>query len=70
MQQMKSTMGKSSYPSINESDIQNYQIPLLPLDIQQQLVAEVEQLEAKIIQAQAVIDNATECKNAILTKYL
>lgn len=39
-------------------------------DIQQQLVIEVEQLEAQIIEAQAVIDNATERKNAILKKYL
>ena len=70
MQQMKSTMEQSSYPSINESDIQNYQVPLPPLDIQQQLVAEVEQLDAKIPQAQAVIDKATERKNAILTNYL
>ena len=70
MQQMKNTMEKSSYPSINESDIQNYQIPVSPLDIQQRLVAEVDQLEAKITQAQAVIDKATERKNAILTSYL
>ncbi|MCY3720825.1 MAG: hypothetical protein OXG97_01240 [Candidatus Poribacteria bacterium] len=40
------------------------------LDIPQQLVAEVEQLEAEIIQAQAVINNATVRKNAILAKYL
>ncbi len=70
MQQMKSTMGKSSYPSINESDIKNYQIPVPPLNIQQQLVAEAEQLEAKITQAQAVIDSVTERKNAIVTSYL
>ena len=41
-----------------------------PLDIPQQLVAEVEQLDAKIPQSQAVIDKATERKNAILTSYL
>ena len=70
MQQMKSTMGKSSYPSINESDIKNYQIPVPPLGIQQRLVAEVDQLEGEITQAQAVIDKATERKNAILTSYL
>ena len=70
MQQMKSTMEKSSYPSINESDIKNYQIPVSPLDVQQRLVAEFDQLEAEITQAQAVIDKATERKNAILTNYL
>ena len=70
MQQMKSTMEKSSYPSINEGDIKNYQIPVPSLDIQQRLVAEVDQLEGEITQAQAVIDNAPERKNAILAKYL
>lgn len=39
-------------------------------DVQQQLVAEVEQLEAKITEAQAVIDKAIDRKNAILKKYL
>ena len=39
-------------------------------DVQQQLVSEVEQLEAKIAEAHAVIDNATERKNTILAKYL
>ncbi len=33
-------------------------------------MAEVQQLEAKIADAQTVIDKATEQKNAILTKYL
>ena len=70
MEQMKSTMEQSSYPSINEDDIKNYQIPVPLLDVQQQLVAEVEQLEVKITQAQAMIDKATERKNAILKKYL
>ena len=63
-------MGKSSYPSINEDDIKNYQFPIPPLNIQQQLVAEVEQLEAEITQAQAVIDKAIERKNDILRNYL
>lgn len=41
-----------------------------PLDIPQQLVAEIEQLDAEIPQAQAVIDNTTGRKNAILTSHL
>lgn len=45
-------------------------IPVPSPNIQQQLVAEVEQLEAEITEAQAVIDKATERKNAILAKYL
>ena len=45
-------------------------IPVPLIDIPKQLVAEVEQLDVKVPQAQAVIDNAAERKNAILTKYL
>ena len=56
--------------NLSQEKIRNIRIPVPPLEIQQQLAAEVEKLEAKIIQAQAVIDNATERKNAILTKYL
>ena len=56
--------------NLSQEKIRNIRIPVPPLDIQQQLVAEVEKLEAKITQAQAVIDNATERINAILTKYL
>ena len=48
----------------------NLQILIPPFDVQKQLAAEVEQLEAKFTQAQVVIDKATERKNAILTKYL
>ena len=55
---------------LNLTEINNIRIPIPPLNIQQQLVEEVEQLEAKITKAQAVIDEATERKNAILTKYL
>ena len=55
---------------INRNNVYSLQIPVPPLDIQRRLVTEVEQLDAKITQAQAVIDNATERKNAILTNYL
>ncbi len=56
--------------NLSQEKIRNIRIPVPRLDIQQKLVAEVGQLEAKITEAQAVIDNATERKNAILTKYL
>jgi restriction endonuclease S subunit len=55
---------------LNLTEIKNIKIPVPPLDIQQQLAAEIEQLEAEITQSQAVIDNSTERKNAILTNYL
>ena len=56
--------------NLSQEKIRNIRIPVPRFDIQQQLVTEVEQLEAKITKAQAVIDNATERKNAILAKYL
>ena len=67
---LPSLRGGSGPGGINRNNIYGLQIPFPPLHIQQKLVAEVEQLEAKITEAQAVIDNATERKNAILTKYL
>ena len=67
---LPSLKGGSGPGGINRNNIYGLQIPLPPLHIQQQLAAEVESLEAKFTDAQAVIDNATERKNAILTKYL
>ena len=55
---------------INRNNIYALQIPVPPFDVQKQLAAEVKQLEAKITEAQDVIDKATERKNAILAKYL
>ena len=56
--------------NLSQEKIRNIKIPVPPLNVQQQLVSEVGQLEAEITQAQAVIDKATELKNAILTNYL
>ena len=60
----------SQYDMLNLTEIKNIRIPVPLLNIQKQLVAKVEQLETKITEAQAVLDKATERKNAILTKYL
>lgn len=67
---LPSLKGGSGPGGINRNKIYALQIPVPPLNIQQQLVAEVEQLEAQITEAQAIIDNATERKNAILTQHL
>ena len=56
--------------NLSQEKIRNIRIPVPPLDIQQQLAAEVEKLEAEITQAQAVIDRAAERKNDILAKHL
>ena len=60
----------SQYDMLNLTEINNIRIPVPPLNIQQQLVAEVEQLETNITDAQAVLDNTTERKNAIIRNYL
>ena len=62
--------GGSGPGGINRNNIYALQIPVPQLDVQKQLAAEIEQLEVKITEAQAVIDSATERKNAILAKHL
>ena len=56
------TQDLSQYDMLNLTEIKNIRIPVPPLNIQQQLAAEVERLEAKVTEAQAVIDKATERK--------
>ena len=68
--EFKNKAGGGPVENLNIDRVKSVKILVPPLDIQQQLVAEVEQLDAKIPQAQAVIDTATERKNAILTNYL
>ena len=67
---LPSLAGGSGPGGINRNNVYGLQIPMPPLDIQQQLAAEVEQLEAEITEAQVVMDKATDRKNAILAKYL
>jgi restriction endonuclease S subunit len=62
------TVSGQQLPRTSWEKISRMPVPLI--DIPKQLVAEVEQLESEITKAQAVIDNATERKNAILTNYL
>ena len=60
----------SVIPQLTVPKVRPLQIPVPPLNIQQQLVAEIEQLETKITQAQTIIDNAKDRKNAILENHL
>jgi len=55
--QMVAMMGKGSYPSINQSDVESVQIPLPPLDVQNEIVAEIEGYQKVIDGARAVLDN-------------
>lgn len=47
MQQMIAKMGKGQYPSINETDIKTLRIPVPPIPVQEQIVAECEKIDTK-----------------------
>jgi len=55
--QMIGMMGKGSYPSINQSDVESINIPLPPLEVQKEIVAEIEGYQKVIDGARAVLDN-------------
>lgn len=55
--QMIDRMGKGSYPSINQKDVQELLIPLPPLDIQKAIVAEIDGYQKIIDGARQVVDN-------------
>jgi type I restriction enzyme M protein len=57
VQQMIGMMEKGAYPSINQTDVEGVQIPLPPLDVQKEIVAEIEGYQKVIDGARAVLDN-------------
>ena len=50
-------MGKGAYPSINQSDVAAIRIPLPPLQVQQEIVAEIEGYQQVIDGARAVVES-------------
>ena len=70
MKQMETAMPKAAYPSINKEDIDNFKIPLLTIDEQKRIVAQIEALELEITKARNLIESAANEKQAILYKYL
>lgn len=70
MKQMETAMPKAAYPSINKEDIDNFKIPLLTIDEQERIVAQIEALELEITKARTLIESAASEKQAILDKYL
>ena len=70
MKQMENAMPKGLYPSINKSDIENLQISLPSIEIQNQIIAEIEIIEVKIIINQSIIDSSKKLKQEILDKHL
>lgn len=57
LDQMIGMMGKGAYPSINQTDVEAIEIPLPPLDVQMEIVAEIEGYQKVIDGARAVLDN-------------
>ncbi len=57
VEQMVAMSGKGAYPSINSSDVETIQIPLPPLEVQHQIVAEIEGYQKIIDGARQVLDN-------------
>jgi type I restriction enzyme M protein len=55
--QMIGMAGKGSYPSINQTDVESLQIPLPPLEVQKEIVAEIEGYQKVINGARAVLDH-------------
>jgi type I restriction enzyme M protein len=55
--QMVGMMGKGAYPSINQSDVESVQIPLPPMEVQKEIVAEIEGYQKVIDGARAVLDH-------------
>lgn len=55
--QLESMMGKGAYPSVNQKDVLHIQIPLPPLSVQEEMVAELERYQKIIDGARQVVDN-------------
>ncbi|MTJ29655.1 hypothetical protein FJR37_07690 [Aphanizomenon sp. UHCC 0183] len=56
--------------NLNIDRVQSIKIPLPPLSIQEQLVAEVEKLEEVITNNQKIIDESYTLKQQVMKKYL
>jgi len=56
----------TTFKEVSKSVIENFKIPLPPLEVQQQIVAECETVDAEVKQAQAMLAHADErIKNAL-----
>ena len=57
-------------PKLSLDRIKHIAIPVPPLEEQQKIVSQIEELEKQIAEAQAIIDNSKQQKQEILDKYL
>ena len=70
MQQMEHKMQKASYPSINQDDVQNFKIPLPPLEAQEKIVSAIEACEKEILRLENEKESLHGKTDAILKQYL
>ncbi|MBR5940539.1 MAG: restriction endonuclease subunit S, partial [Neisseriaceae bacterium] len=70
MEQMINAMPKAAYPSINKTDIEQFVIPVPPIETQQKIIAEFERLQQGIAERQQQIATLKNEYNRILDKYL
>lgn len=70
MKQMEDKMQKASYPSINKDDIDNFTIPLIPIEIQNEATQQITALESQKQEIEQFLSTIQEQKEAILRKYL
>lgn len=66
MEQMLSKMGKGSYPSINQKDIENFVIPVPSLAEQKKIVAEFAKIDKEI---QKETENVAKADKAVNDKF-
>ena len=66
----KMATGQSGQIELAIKTIANIKIPVPPVEDQQKIVSQIEELEKQIAQAQAIIDNSKQQKQEILDKYL
>ena len=67
---MINAMPKGSYPSINQSDINNLMLPIPDSDVQEDIIKKVSVYESNIRKAKAIINDSAKRKQSILDKYL
>ncbi len=66
--QMVDMMEKGAYPSINQSDVASIRIPLPPLAVQQEIVAEIESYQRVIDGARELIEHTEQKIEATIAR--